>query len=91
MEDSLPTSHNVDVPNIGRKEYSLLSINEDGYCSLMDTNTNDLREDIRLPDDTDEDLELSKKLKESLDEGKSMLVTVLSAMKIEKIVEMKEA
>lgn len=90
MEDSLPTSHNVDVPNIVRKEYSILSVNEEGYCSLMDTNTNDLREDVRLPDDTDEDEDLAKRLKVALEEGKSMNVTVLSAMGIEKIVEMKE-
>ena len=68
-----------------------MSIDEQGYCSLMHTTTNELRSDIKLPDDTDEDLELAKQLKADLDSGKSMLVTVLSAMGIEKIVECKEA
>ena len=87
----MPSSHNVDVPYIKRTEYSIMSIDEQGYCSLMHTTTNELRSDIKLPDDTDEDLELAKQLKADLDSGKSMLVTVLSAMGIEKIVECKEA
>jgi len=87
----MPTSHNVDVPNIKRSEYTIMSIDQEDYCSLMHTTTNELRSDIKLPDDTDEDLELAKQLKADLDSGKSMLVTVLSAMGIEKIVECKEA
>ena len=68
-----------------------MSIDEQGYCSLMHTTTNELRSDIKLPDDTDEDLELSKQLQSDVEAGKAMLITVLSAMGIEKIVECKEA
>ena len=35
-EDSVPTSHNVEVPVITRTEYQLLSI-DDGFCTMMDT------------------------------------------------------
>jgi len=87
----MPSSHNVDVPYIKRTEYSIMSIDEQGYCSLMHTTTNELRSDIKLPDDTDEDLELSKQLQSDVEAGKAMLITVLSAMGIEKIVECKEA
>jgi translation initiation factor 5A len=81
----------MEVPNITRKEFSIMSIDGEGYTTLMDTGTSELRTDIRLPDDTDEDLDLSKKLKEAVEEGKNILVTVLAAMNIEKIVEFKEA
>ncbi len=90
MEDSLPASHNVDVPNIVRTEYALMGIDEDGFTSLMNTTTNELRSDIKLPEDTDEDKELCVKMKAAVEDGKSLLVTVLSAIKIEKITEMKE-
>lgn len=91
MEDSLPCSHNVDVPYIKRTEYSLLSIDDEGFCSLMNTTTNELRSDIKLPDDTDDDTALAKSLQSDFEAGKAMLVSVLSAMKIEKIIEAKEA
>lgn len=81
----------MEVPNITRKEFSIMSIDGEGYATLMDTGTSELRTDIRLPDDTDEDVDLSKKLKEAVEEGKNILVTVLAAMNIEKIVEFKEA
>jgi translation initiation factor 5A len=87
----MPSSHNVDVPYIKRTEYSILAVDEQGYCSLMHTTTNELRSDIKLPDDTDDDLVLSKDLKTAIDDGKNILITVLSAMGIEKIVEFKEA
>ena len=46
------------------------------------------RQDLKLPDDTDEDQELSKRIREALAEEKEILVTVLESMKIEKVVEM---
>jgi len=93
MEDSQTTSHNVDVPNISRTEYSIMSIDNEGYCSLMNTNTNELRSDIKLPDDTEDDLELATRIKNSVNDEKNQnnkMVTVLSAMNIEKIIEFKE-
>ncbi len=52
--------------------------------------TGEIREDLRLPDETDEDTELADKIKEGIDEGKSIFVTVLGSMGIEKITEMQE-
>jgi translation initiation factor 5A len=34
-EDICPTSHNVDVPNVVKKDYQVLDISDDGFCSLM--------------------------------------------------------
>ena len=35
-EDSKPTSHNVEVPNIKRKAYTAIDVDADGYLTLMD-------------------------------------------------------
>ena len=88
-EDSLPTSHNVDVPVIKRIEWNVISIDGDGFLTLMDTNGN-TRSDLKLPDETEDDAELAKKLTDAVEAGKEINVTVLSAMGIEKIVEFKE-
>ena len=34
-EDICPTSHNVDVPHVTKREYPVLDISDDGFCSLM--------------------------------------------------------
>merc|ERR1711937_378474 len=34
-EDSVPTSHNVDCPNVTKPEYTVIYI-DDGYVTLMD-------------------------------------------------------
>ena len=49
------------------------------------------RQDIKLPDDTEEDQKLSDKIKEALNDGKEIVLTVLESMKIEKVIEMSEA
>ena len=49
------------------------------------------RQDIKLPDDTEEDQKLSDKIKEALNDGKEIVLTVLESMKIEKVIEMAEA
>ena len=78
-EDSVPTSHNVEVPNIKRSAFTVID------CDGKQGTT---RQDLKLPDDTDEDQELSKRIREALAEEKEILVTVLESMKIEKVVEM---
>ena len=47
-------------------------------------------QDLKCPDDTDDDNKLSEKIKAALDEGKDITVGVLESMKIEKVVEMSE-
>ncbi|KAF7723452.1 Eukaryotic translation initiation factor 5A [Apophysomyces ossiformis] len=73
LEDLSPSTHNMDVPNVSRQEYALLNI-DDGFLSLMlqDGSTKD---DVKLPDG-----ELGAKLQEEFDEGKELVVTVVSAM-----------
>jgi translation initiation factor 5A len=89
-EDSLPTSANVEVPNIKRTEWQVISIDDESYVTLMDPK-GVTRSDLKCPEDTEDDVELSGKLKAAVEDGAEVYVTVLAAMKIEKIVDFKQA
>jgi len=73
LEDICPSTHNMDVPNVTRKEYSLLNI-EDDFLSLMD-DSGDQREDIKVPEG-----EVGEEIKTKFDQGENLLVTVLTAV-----------
>jgi len=54
-EELVPTSHNVFEPDVIRKEYTILAINEDGFLSLMPDDPAEqqkvgTREDLKLPE-----------------------------------------
>ena len=51
-EDSCPTSHNIDVPNVVRKEYQLVDIANDGFVTLMEEDGSQ-KEDLKLPTEVD--------------------------------------
>lgn len=89
-EDSLPTSHNVDVPNIKRTEWQAIAVDAEGYLSLMDQ-LGKMRNDLKVPDETDDDAEVAQRIRDGLEVGKEVFVTILAAMGIEKIAEAKEA
>jgi translation initiation factor 5A len=90
MEDSLPTSHNVDIPIIKRNEWQVIALDQEGFLTLMDSKTGTTRSDLKLPDETEDNTELANKLQAAVEDGKDINVTVLAAMGIEKIVEFKE-
>ncbi|CAO4364456.1 Protein CBR-IFF-2 [Caenorhabditis briggsae] len=75
LEDICPSTHNMDVPVVKRREYLLMSI-EDGFFSLMDPETCDQKDDLRVPDN-----EIGQQIRDALekDEG-SVLVQVVSAI-----------
>ena len=49
LEDICPSTHNMEVPNVKRKDYQLIGM-EDEYLSLMD-DSGDTRDDLKCPDE----------------------------------------
>ncbi|KAL1928708.1 hypothetical protein VTP01DRAFT_2494 [Rhizomucor pusillus] len=84
LEDLSPSTHNMDVPNVVRNEYQLINI-DDGFLSLM-LNDGSTKDDVRLPEG-----ELGEQLQADFDEGKDLLVSVVSAMGEEHALSYKEA
>ena len=89
-QDVCPVSHSKEAPNIKREEWTIMGIDDEGYIALVDK-TGKMRQDLKFPDETDDDAEVSKKIRDGIESGKTIIVTVLSAMKIEKIEDAKES
>lgn len=86
-EDIVPSTHNTHVPNVTRKDYSLVDISEDDFCSLFDAETSETREDIKLPEIPEG---FAREIRAAFNEGKSLIVSLQSAMNIEQIIAFKE-
>ncbi|XP_075514517.1 eukaryotic translation initiation factor 5A-2-like [Primulina tabacum] len=85
LEDIVPSSHNCDVPHVNRTDYQLIDISEDGFVSLLTENGN-TKDDLKLP--TDENLLVQ--IKGGFEEGKDLVVSVMSAMGEEQICALKD-
>ncbi|KAI9789191.1 MAG: Eukaryotic translation initiation factor 5A [Peltula sp. TS41687] len=85
LEDLCPSTHNMDVPNVSRKEYQLLDISDDGYLSLM-SDDGDTKDDVKTPT-----AEIGEKISRLFGEGKDLNVVVLTAMGEEAAIDVKEA
>ena len=70
-EDICPSTHNMDVPNVSRKDFQLLDVSDDGYLSLMDDGGN-TRDDLKVPEG-----DIGEEIKSSMDEGKDILVSLI--------------
>jgi len=84
-EDLSPSTHNMDVPEVTRKDYQLIDISADGFVSLMDENGN-TKDDLKLPPG-----ELGAELQSLFNDGKELNVTVLGALGQEQIISQKES
>ncbi|XP_060210117.1 eukaryotic translation initiation factor 5A-4 isoform X2 [Lycium barbarum] len=85
LEDIVPSSHNCDVPHVNRTDYQLIDISEDGFVSLL-TESGNTKDDLRLP--TDETL--LNQVKGGFEEGKDLVLSVMSAMGEEQICAVKD-
>ena len=85
VEDSVPSSHNVDCPNVTKTEYELINILEDNFLSLMHDETGDMREDLDLSSEKYYK-ELNKKIIDDFENGAEIVVTVLKAMGKESVI-----
>lgn len=84
LEDLSPSTHNMEVPVVKRTEYQLLDI-DDGFLSLM-TMDGETKDDVRAPDG-----ELGENIQNAFDEGKDLMVTVITSMNEEAAISFKEA
>ncbi|KAF8990252.1 eukaryotic translation initiation factor 5A [Cyathus striatus] len=84
LEDICPSTHNMDVPNVRRNEYQLVNI-DDGFLNLM-TNEGQEKNDVRIPEG-----DIGTGIAKDFDEGKDLLVTIISAMNEEQAISYKEA
>jgi len=79
LEDICPSTHNMNVPNVTRKDYQMMSI-DDGFASLLDDD-GETKDDLKIPEDT-----VGEEIQKKYDDGESFSVTVLSACGEERIV-----
>merc|ERR1711962_486771 len=82
-EDICPSTHNMDVPNVSRKDYQLNDIQEDGFMDIMD-DTGDTRQDLKLPDN-----DIGKEISKKFEDGETFMVTVLKSMGEESVMAIK--
>lgn len=78
-EDICPSTHNMNVPFVGRKDYQLVDI-EDNYVHLMEDN-GEMKEDLKLPEG-----DLGKEIQSKFDAGEEFMCTVLTAVGMEQII-----
>ncbi|KAF1823517.1 translation initiation factor eIF-5A [Dissoconium aciculare CBS 342.82] len=86
MEDLCPSTHNMNVPNVSRREFQLLDITDDGFLSLM-SDDGTTKDDVKVPDGEAGD-KINKLFTE---EGKDTNVIILAAMGEEAAIDAKEA
>ena len=60
------------MPNVKRKDYQLIGVNDD-FLSLMD-DTGDMREDLKCPEDA-----VGEEIKNAVEKDQEIMVTVLAA------------
>ncbi|KAL2206616.1 translation initiation factor 5A [Sarocladium strictum] len=85
-EDLSPSTHNMDVPHVTRREYQLLDISDDGFLSLM-TDDGETKDDVKMPDG-----EVGEKIQKLfVTEEKDTNVVILTSMGEQSAVEAKEA
>ncbi|XP_023332596.1 eukaryotic translation initiation factor 5A-1 [Eurytemora carolleeae] len=73
LEDICPSTHNMEVPNVKRKDYQLIGV-EDDFLSLMD-DTGDTRDDLKCPEDS-----VGDEIKDAIAAERDIMCTVLSAV-----------
>ncbi|PWN32898.1 putative HYP2-translation initiation factor eIF5A.1 [Meira miltonrushii] len=83
-EDISPSTHNMDVPNVQRNEYQLVNI-DDGFLNLM-SNDGSSKDDVKVPEG-----EIGEQISSQFDDGKDLMVTIVSAMNEEQAISFKEA
>lgn len=89
-EDICPSTHNMQVPNVSRKEMEVIDLSEDGFFSLM-SEDGDMRDDLKLTENcTPNTPEAVRELITAAEgAGERVLATVWKAMGEEVVKELK--
>ncbi|KAG6853856.1 translation initiation factor eIF5A [Blastosporella zonata] len=74
----------MSVPIVHRNEYQLVNIDE-GFLNLM-CNDGSSKDDVKVPEG-----DLGREIQNNFDEGKDLLVTIISALNEEQAISWKEA
>merc|ERR1712203_1042067 len=72
LEDICPSTHNMEVPNVKRKDYQLIGM-DDCFLSLMDDG-GDIRDDLKVPEG-----DIGEEIVREHGDGKDLLCTVHTA------------
>merc|ERR1711964_825022 len=78
-EDLCPASHNMSCPVVGKSEYTVMDVAEDGALSLL-TDGGEPKDDLNLPGGNDDLDKIAKQIKTDFEAGKGLIVSVLEAM-----------
>ena len=70
LEDICPSTHNMEVPNVKRKDYQLIGMDDD-FLSLMD-DSGDTRDDLKCPP---EDNDVGKEVRDAISNEADILVS----------------
>ena len=85
-EDIRPSDNIIQVPKVTKKDYTIVSIESDGYLTLLDETTCKVRADLKL----NRNMEVNRRLLDKYDEGNDQIkVTVLKALGEEQIISFK--
>lgn len=89
LEDICPSTHNMDVPNVGRKEYVVINF-EDGFFTMMD-DEGETREDLKHTSvcAVDSAEAVAKMIEEANAKDETVLATVWTALDEEHVKEIK--
>lgn len=83
-EDMQSSTHNMDVPNVTRTDYTLLDI-DDGALTLLDQDGS-TKEDLNLPEG-----EIGNEIQTNFEEGKELILTIQAALDQEMVIAHKES
>jgi len=82
-EDICPSTHNMNVPHVQRKDYTLMDMDRDKFLTILGDDCIE-RNDLKLPDG-----DLGQQIQTALEKGENPLVTVLCAMDEECVIAFK--
>jgi len=88
FEYTCPATEDVSMAAVQRQECTVMDIGDDGELSLL-TSAFDTKSDVNLPTGTDGDRKLAERIKTDFQNGRNVVVVVLSSCGIEKVVQHK--